>query len=188
MNSSIAATALTLLLHASSPWVIGQEREVDQGIYMTFQSEQDGWRIWRIDTKAGVECKAAKSAIGRPHATPLGYKDVLDGPAPRTEISAYMTFAIPYGPPAELRLAQDWFGTYRSGETQFRGVGERFFRSMDELQTNRKGLKIIEVNNVSWEYPALHLGMSEINAQFDLTGIDWAEAQVLACYKKNGSR
>lgn len=188
MNGFLTAAVMTLALQASSAWVIGQEREVDQGTYITLQAEQDGWRIWRVDTKAGVECKAAKSSIGQAHAVPLGYKDALFGPAPRMEISAYMTFAVPYGPPSELRLAQDWFGTHGYGQTQFRAVGERFFQSIAELKNNREGLKVIEVNNVSYEYPAIYVGMSEVNAQFDLTGIDWAEAQVLSCYKMTKSR
>jgi hypothetical protein len=188
MNGFLAAAAMTLALQASSAWVIGEEREVDQGTYMTLQAQQDGWRIWRIDTKAGVECKAAKSPIGRPHATPLGYRAALNGPSPRTEISAYIPFTLPNAPPSQLQVSQDWFGTHGYGETQFRAVGERFFRSMNELRSNREGLKIIEVNNVSWEYPAIHVGMSEVNARFDLTGIDWAEAQVLACYKMPAPR
>lgn len=183
MNGLLAAAAITFVLQSSSAWVIGQEREVDQGTYMTLQAQQDGWRIWRVETQAGVKCKAAKSAIGLAHAVPLGLRDALYGPAPRTEIVAYKHFRVPGDPPNEVQLAQNWFGTHGYGETQFRAIGERFFQSINKLKESRKDLKIIEINNVSWQYPSIYRGRSEISAQFDLSGIDWAEAQVLACYK-----
>jgi hypothetical protein len=183
MISSIATIAAAFLLQASGTWVIGEEQEVDQGTFMTWQSEQDGWRVWRIETRDGVECRAAKSASGLAPATPLGFGDALDGPPPRTEISAFVMSDYLHMNPTAPQLSQDWYGTHGFGTTQYRAPGERFFESINTLKAKRTGLSLIEINNVSYEYPSIFRGRSELNATFDLTGIEWAEAQVLACYQ-----
>lgn len=188
MIAMFAAAATALFLQGSSAWAVGQEREVDQGVYMTLQAEQDGWRLWRIETASGVECRAAKSAVGQGHAAPAGYEEHLDGPVPRTEISAFVMPTYGLTPPAGPQVSQDWYGTHGFGTTQFRAPGDRFFRPIESLRTHRSGLTLIEINNVSYEYPRIYHGRSELNATFDLTGIEWAEAQVLACYAMPAAR
>ena len=57
-------TATQLSAGVYTNWPIGVEREVDEGVYMRLLSVSDGWRIWRIETKDDVDCRAIKSAIG----------------------------------------------------------------------------------------------------------------------------
>jgi len=169
----IVATLLFALQTAN--WPIGTEREVDEGTYMQVLASQDGWRIWRTETSAGVYCRAVKSARGRPHPIPLGFHSALFRGTPFLEIgwNSYSSEMDFY-----------WRTTYLGNvEIKYRQPGARFWEHRDNatFDPHETGENVIDVVLESWEYPELLVGKAEETATFDLDGLGWAEAEVAAC-------
>ena len=82
----VALTLASTVAHAQG-WVVGQEREVDEGVYARLVKPESGWRLWRFETKQGVTCKAVKSVKGQPHPVPVGVETVLFQGTPFIEIA-----------------------------------------------------------------------------------------------------
>src|SRR5262245_18557212 len=88
---SLIAVGAAITQSASSSaqatnWPIGQEREVDEGVYFTLLSSSNGWRIWKLETRSGLDCRAVKSAVGRPHPVPAGAGAVFTHGTPFIQI------------------------------------------------------------------------------------------------------
>lgn len=156
-------------------WPLGLEREVDAGIYMQAVAEDHGWRVWRVETKDGIRCKAVKPAEGQSAPVPLGTGSALFGATPFLSVSRGM-FGEPYW--------YSWNARY-SGRVsvKYRKPGERFWTEPGPLDFNGAaiGEGPIEVVVTSWRYPALLSGHSEEAATLDLAGVEWAQAEVTRC-------
>jgi hypothetical protein len=171
-----AVTGLTFAssAHAAS-WPIGVEREVDEGVYMQVVAVEQGWRIWRSETKGGVSCKAVKSARGRPHPEPVGVSWMMFNGTPFLEISWNR-----YG----AKFSYGWSTVhYDRIRLSYRAPGERFWedRNDDGFNADEVGEKLIELTITSYEYGAILVGRAEETAAFDLAGLNWAKAEVLKC-------
>lgn len=164
---------LALALPQEVSWPIGVEREVDTGVYMQVVSQQSGWRIWRIERRAGVSCQAVKSAKGRPHPIPVGVDSMMFRGTPFLTVS-HPTKDFSY------RWQAAHYGNVR---VQYRLPGARFWEEGAErvFPAEEIGEREIELAVRSWEYPAIYEGLVEESAVFDLAGLDWARTQVLAC-------
>lgn len=161
---------------AAQSWSIGQEREVDEGYYLKLLSTQNGWRIWQVDTKEGKSCRAIKSSAGRPHPNPVGVAAAFYGGTP------FLTVYIGY----QDKVSYGWQGAHLQGErVKFREPGARFWEEWkyDTDLAPWSGKKI-ELNIVTYEYPAIYEGRVEENAIFDLTGLDAAIAALRKCEGK----
>lgn len=167
--------ASILLLATAGAWTPGVEREVDEGTYMRFLSEQEGWRIWRIETKDHLSCKAVKAARGRSHPKPIGVSSLMYGDTPFLEV---------WGGGASSTISYRWFAA-RFGDVkiQYRKPGERFWEDVGVSGFNPDGVGEvpIEINVSSWEYPAISHGRVEEKAIFDLAGLAWAKDQLKSC-------
>jgi hypothetical protein len=157
-------------------WQIGQEREVDEGHYFKLLKIESGWRLWQIETKEGISCKAIKSARGRPHPQPLGVGSAFFGGTPFLTISSN-------------GRGQTWFmwqGQHLGTKgTKFREPTDRFWQDWkygtDLLPMDGK---VIELNIVSYEYPEIFVGRSEQNVLFDLNGLSSIVTEVVDCVAK----
>lgn len=177
MNDVLQSLILASLVFSQlqTSWPIGLEREVDAGTYMQVVASQYGWRIWKIDTRGGSQCKAVKSAIGRPHPIPLGVSSTMMRGTPFVEITWN---AQDHG------FSYRWTTThYGRVEIKYRSLGERFWEerenhnfSGDSLNESR-----YEIQLSSWEYPAILIGYAEESATFDFEGLAWAKSQVASC-------
>lgn len=171
LRATIAAIALTLPSVASAEsWAIGQEREVDEGTYMTLVAERDRWRVWRVETSYRVSCKAAKTPIGGGATEPAGYGDILTGNEPFIEINEFRG-----EPSARLRGRHGYGGKWRR-------PGERFWEDLIALKdlASADG-ETVEVVIETWRHPNLRIGLVNQEARIDMTGAKWATEQVLAC-------
>jgi len=173
--------ALTIALFAASvasantTWSVGQEREVDEGYFFKLVKAHVGWRLWRIETETGVECRAVKSATGRPHPTPLGYTVNFSGGEP--------FFVIYYSRSSGLK--HFWKGADIAGsEVSLRRAGEKFW-SDETASTTYSDSEKLEVNIVTWEYPAVLVGRREVRGAFDMTGLAEMSAAVEACSRSD---
>jgi len=158
----------------SSDWRMGQEREVDEGIYMTLMSSFDGWRIWKIETSSGLDCRAIKSAAGRPHPVPVGAGAVFYRGTPFIQIMK--GYRAPY------RFS---WGTVHWGKVrvQYRKPGDRFWESMNENEDDLLHLdgEKIEIHLTSWEYPEILVGFAEEKAVIDFSGMSKAMKAMDQC-------
>lgn len=164
--SAIATSIVFVAASANSAiyykWAVGQEREVDAGVYAKLVAQRNGWRLWRFETVNGVHCKAIKPAIGRPAPVPLGVNSVMHGGVPRIEL---------YFPnPVTTRSSVE--GTYSGGAAQVRAVGDRFWTDADDVDLAEMDGRVVEVVVKSWEYPAVLVGYAEDRGSVSLVGID----------------
>lgn len=159
---------------AGGRWTIGEEREVDAGTYMRLTANQQGWRIWRVETRSGAHCLAVKSARGRPHPAPLGVGSAFWGGTPSIRISGL----------DRSRLTYSWQAHHLGRvRVKTRPIGARFWDDVSSYgETSPFSSEApVEVHLTSWEYPELLIGLSEETAVFDPVGISWAEEQLRAC-------
>lgn len=72
---------------------------------------------------------------------------------------------------------------YGDVSVKIRALGDRFYEDVEKFIIDGKGPDegIYQVSVVSWEYPAIRIGRVEETAEFDMTGIRWAEQRVLEC-------
>lgn len=156
---------------AQAQWVLGQEREVDEGYYGKLIYQQSGWRVWRFENRNGVQCRAAKSARGKPHPVPLGFRDRLHDGTP------FISISRGYENSASVDLHGAW-----GYDRDWRSVGAKFWN--DELKLGdllaNEG-KAIEVHTATWEYPELHVGLVEERGVIDLSGLNAALAALASC-------
>lgn len=155
-------------------WPIGLEREVDEGFYMKVVAVENGWRIWRIETKSEVECRAIKSVRGQPHPIPVGVGGAFFRGTPNLMIYK--------GSRSNLTYA--WSGEHLNERTiQIRRPGDKFWKQIknyDSQELYRDGA-LLEVNVQSWEYPEIYVGLSDEKGIIDLTGLAAAQERVRTC-------
>lgn len=176
MFTTLAAIAATgALTQPQAQWAIGSEREVDEGVYMQVVASDQGWRVWKIETRTGVQCKAVKSAVGRPHPVPVGVSSMMARGTPFLEV---------LWRDDEHGFSYSW-GTEHYGKVRvkYRPVGARFWEERNNFDFDADDLaeQRLEVQLTSWEYPAILVGYAEEDAIFDLSGLEWAKGQVADC-------
>lgn len=162
-------------LAAVESWPNGTEREVDEGTYMKVVATKLGWRIWRIETKSGVDCKAVKSAIGRSHPEPIGVSSIMFKGKPFLEI---------WWDNYSSKFTYHWWTVhYGDVEVKYRTAGSKFWeeRNNGTFDADEIGEQQFELAISSWEYPELALGRAEEKAMFDLAGLPWAQTQMKIC-------
>lgn len=161
---------------ASEIWIVGKEREVGAGFYFRLVSQINGWRIWRIETEAGVDCRAIKSAIGRPHPVPLGVYAVFYRGSPFLTIFENSN-----------RPNFSW-STVHSGKvkTQYRQQGEKFWTDSPPDGGNLISFdgKKLELSITSYEYPAIYAGFAKETGIIDLAGLTAAIEALTQCNAK----
>jgi hypothetical protein len=160
-------------------WPVGLEREVDEGVYMSVVAQQDGWRIWKTETKSGFDCRAVKSAKGRTHPIPVGVGGALFGGTP------YLGIYRDY----KQQITYSWFTEhYDKVRIKIRQSDQKFWDEYDSRPDMAKyGEEIINVVASSWEYPEIYVGYVEEKAFFDLKGRGWAIDKVDECAAKKNS-
>jgi hypothetical protein len=188
--------AAALLAQVPPQWPIGTEREVDEGVYMQVAEVEQGWRIWRIETKDGVRCQAVKSARGQPHPAPLGVGSAYFGGTPYlVVVAARHDDGLSYRPRRSWDGGQTspqqmagfhyfWHARHHGGvRLKYRLIGERFWTEPGPLEFDATavGERPIEVVVTSWEYPAIFVGHSEETGVLDLIGLVWAQEQLRSC-------
>jgi hypothetical protein len=179
---AIHVSALFLCSEAAAAdnWPIGKEREVDEGTYMQVVAANMGWRIWRIETKSGVDCKAVKSAKGQVHPEPLGVSSGMFKGKPFLEIWHNKT-------PSQFfpeKFTYRWWTTHSgSVRIKYRTPGSKFWEERTQVKFNADGIveQQFEIVLTSWEYPELYEGFAEQKGIFDFTGLSWAKSQVVIC-------
>lgn len=175
------ATALTLASAPvfAAPWQIGQEREVDEGYYLTLLKSEHGWRLWQVETKDGTRCQAIKSAKGRPHPVPLGVAEHFTGGTPYLIVSKGNKGFAQFGRLHRFELK----GRHGSGEgVQFRKPNDRFWTKWAyDLNLDDRDGQLIEVSITSWQYPHSRVGMASETGIIDLTGLAEMVKEVEGC-------
>ena len=168
-----AAAALALfLVPPPQAWTVGTEREVDEGVYMKIVAAEQGWRIWRIETVDGVDCRAYKSAQGRRHPVPVGVKSMMD--------RSGTPFLEVYWFEGLNKFYAEWHAVHYRGRATYRVPGDRFWED-DAPDPATVTEQVVEVVMKSWEYPEILVGYAEERARFDFTGIRWAQEAVRSC-------
>ena len=114
----VAAAAL-----AQQAWPIGVEREVDEGVYMSVVAAEQGWRVWKIETATGTDCRAYKSAQGRRHPVPAGYRSMM-----AREGTPFLEIRWNEG---LGRYYAEWNTVNYVGSTKYRVPSERFWTEGD---------------------------------------------------------
>lgn len=164
--------ALTMMT-STQTWTVGTEREVDEGVYMKVIAAQEGWRVWRIETRSGVQCRAYKSARGRRHPVPVGVNSMMD--------RIGTPFLEVYSDSASSAFRSEWHGAHYGGmRAKYRIPGARFWEDTPpdpETVVERP----VDVSVDSYEYPAIFEGKAEERAILDLAGIRWAVEAVRTC-------
>lgn len=172
---------------AADQWSSGQEREVDEGYYMSVRATKDGWRIWQTETRDGTTCKAVKSAKGRPHPIPVGYAAALYKGTPFLTVLATGAWR------SVDKYRFSW-STVHSGNAslQVRQPGDKFWLKGDggildpenvgtSFDPTSLGEGELEIVMSSYEYPTIYRGHVEEKAIFDTTGLAWAKGQLDLC-------
>jgi hypothetical protein len=168
--AGVAAAAATIPAQAQS-WTVGTEREVDEGYYFKLAYSAQGWRVWSIETRAGVDCRAIKSAKGRPHPEPLGVAATFFRGTP------YIMLATNRGRPIRLTLHGLW-GT----DEDWRRPGDRFWNeSLSWSDIAELDGEQIEVHTATWEYDTILVGLEDERGVIDLAGLDDAVAALRKC-------
>lgn len=177
MSSPISGAATRAL-----PWHVGEEREIDAGLYMTLVSEISGWRIWREEGSGGKNCVAVKPANGVRQPTPLS-SYMFHGGYPAIAVSETTVMG-------NKRIDWQLLGAYYQPQTQeFRNKGDRFYVHRPDLFASSSewdriltyGDRAIEVHVGSWRYPAISVGFSEQYGIIDLSGLSKAVEAMKAC-------
>ncbi|WFL76867.1 hypothetical protein P7228_12810 [Altererythrobacter arenosus] len=162
----------------AQPWKVGDEREVDEGYYLTLLSSESGWRVWQIETREGIRCSAVKSAEGKPHPEPIGVADHFWRGTPYLVVSKGHQFGS-LGRIWRFRLQ----GVHGKGQkTQFRKVGDRFWTDWKHsLDLSPMAGERIEVAISSYEYPHSLVGGAHEKGVLDLDGLSKVVEAVEAC-------
>lgn len=170
----IALLAATAML-AAQDWSVGQEREVDAGVYMRLVAEERGWRVWRAETRSALRCKAVKATRGGAEPAPIGVGAFMYGTSPFVEVRIN---------PLTRRPESEWRGQW-IGEpsVKYRFEGARFWEEprSTTFDIAPLGERSIEVMVTTYQYPDINWGRSELTGVIDLAGREWAIAQVRAC-------
>lgn len=189
MDALLFTAIATSMFFQSNSWTLGQEREVDAGVYMSIHSQNEGWRIWKIETEDGISCRAVKSAEGRPHPIPVGVGSAFHRGTPFIEISIYRDGTIPG---QTERYSSTWKTThYGDVRFQWRKIGARFFESPASTIETFSLPQVFDAREVdeeryeirleSWRYPSISQGYSLESAIFNFSGLEWAEREVRSC-------
>ena len=169
-----ATSPLSTEAFAASNWAIGQEREVDEGYYLKLLKTQNGWQLWRIESKSEVECRAVKSAIGRPHPVPIGATVGFGTGEP---------FIVLYWSSHSHSVNHFWEGpNFENTRVEVRRIGQKFWDQERKDAAYRDGDRL-EVNIVSWEYPEIRVGYDETRGVFDLAGLEAMRTEVASCFR-----
>lgn len=173
---AVLGAALAAVPAYAQNWSIGQEREVDEGYYLKLLAVHNGWRLWRVETKSGISCMAIKSAVGRPHPQPVGVGAGFYGGTPFLIVNKGYKGNISYG----------WQGEHLSDERmKFRDLGARFWEEWKyDFDLSPWDGKRVEVNIVTYEYPAINVGRADETAIMDLTGLSAISKAVEQCEGK----
>ena len=151
-------------------WVIGHEREVDEGVYFKLLMVKSGWRLWKIETSSSIECRAIKSAKGQPHPVPIGAGAMFGLGEPFFEVWSY-----------DNKIRYNWHGeTFKNSNVQVRHVGEKFWSKHQNTTDYTEGA-LVEVNVIGWEYPAVKAGYHESFGVIDMTGLDEMKQIISEC-------
>ncbi len=179
-NMIVAITAACVSLTTSGSaaiyqsWPVGVEREVDNGVYYTLLKVSAGWRVWKLETKNGVECRAVKSVEGRPHPIPIGV-----GAAFATGTPFLMIYS------GGMRLTRFSWTAQHFGKAriQYRAIGEKFWNdgSMSQDDLRHFDGQRVGVSLTSWEYPELLVGYSKEVAVMNFSGLNAAIEAVENC-------
>lgn len=177
----LVATAALATVPAKSAiyrsWAVGQEREVDEGVYAKLVAQSNGWRLWQFETTTGKQCFAIKSAVGRPHPVPVGVSNFFTGGTPFLKL--YSAYAKIY---ADLQGEH-----YRSTTNEFRAPGERFWAKISDETLSPLDGKTVDVHVISWEYREIMVGMADEKAKLSLAGLGSIKAQLLECERSQAS-
>lgn len=161
----------------SRAWAVGQEREVDPGVYARLVAQRLGWTLWRFETQHDFSCHLVRQVAGSPQPHPLGVGEVLYNGSAFLEVVYYAEAG------ASMHVSYQLNGRYGSGATrEYRRLGARFFGEMS-FEGNLLPFdgQVIEVHVVSWEYPASHVGMSDETGLINLTGLREMDEAARAC-------
>ena len=154
--------ALSASIPVRQNWAVGEEREVDEGIYFKLIKVEKGWRLWRLETRGGIECRAVKSARGKVHPIPIGAGAMFGFGEP------YITIWKHRG-----KLLYSWKGVdFDNSMVQIRRAAAKFWDT-DEGDEVFADSDVVEVNISSWEYPDVRVGYHETKGVLDFTG--WSE-------------
>lgn len=160
----------------TAPWRIGDEREVDDGIYFRLISSEQGWRLWRIETRDDIECRAVKSAVGKLHPIPLGVGALFYSGDP------FIPYIVLYRAYTGT-LSYSWKGRHlETKRVRFRKTGDRFWEDDNGRVAHQDGARL-EVNVGSWEYPELMVGWNESRGVIDLSGWGEMARRVMDCHR-----
>jgi hypothetical protein len=172
--ASISFVASSALPAVYTKWSIGMEREVAEGIYMKLIGISEGWRIWRIETRNDVDCRAVKSAIGRPHPIPAGAGAVFMLGTP------FLMIMKGYQSPHSFSWNTTHWGDV---EGQYRLVEEKFWSPLKERSDDLSQFdgKTLEISLTSYEYPAVNVGFAKETGRIDLKGMGAAIAAIDKC-------
>lgn len=167
----VALVVGVVLLVAAAPWTVGGEREIEPGVYAKLFSAQDGWRVWRFETRRGGHCAAVKAAGGAP-LTPIGPHNFA-GPKPHIQIVKSIGY-----PERQWSVAGRW-GSLRG---EYRLPGERFYTPIDDdPRISTLDGRAVDLHIASWEYPSLRAGLADERGAVSLTGLNAALAKLEAC-------
>jgi hypothetical protein len=172
--ASISLISFSALPAVYTKWSIGMEREVAEGVYMKLVAVSDGWRIWRIETRNDVDCRAIKSAIGRPHPIPAGAGAVFMLGTP------FLMIMKGHKSPYSFSWETTHWGDV---EGQYRLAGEKFWSPLKERSDDLSQFdgKTLEISLTSYEYPAVNVGFAKETGKIDLMGMGAAIASVDQC-------
>lgn len=168
----IGAVLALALVQPQTAWAVGVEREVDEGVYMRVVAAEQGWRVWRIETRDAVDCRAYKSAQGRRHPVPVGVGSMMAR-------SGTPFLEVFWSEPLN-RFYSEWHAVHYRGRVKYRTPNERFWEE-SAPNPNTAEERVVEVVADSWEYPEILVGHAEEQATFDLAGLRWARTAVKEC-------
>jgi hypothetical protein len=174
MVASTSAMTLPVSAAVYTQWSVGMEREVAEGVYMKLMSVSEGWRIWGIETKSEVDCRAIKSAVGRVHPIPAGAGAVFFRGTPF--LMVYKGYQTPH--------TYSWNTTHWGDvDVQYRLPGEKFWSPMNKYEDDLSQFngKKLEISLTSWEYPDINVGYAKETGVIDLAGMNAAVAAVDQC-------
>ncbi len=163
----------------SQGWNLGVEREYTPGRYAKLLSVFEGWRLWRFESVSGVDCRAVKPAIGKPHPVPGGNTTMMEG-APPFVVMNY---------DHEGKLVWEFEGEFGdTGSIDWRRENERFYTRYLPFQISDMERRILDgqfvdtlahldgetisVLIITWEYPSpLYINESKLTAKFNFLGL-----------------
>lgn len=155
-------------------WHIGEEREVDEGAYVRLVEELGGWRIWRVEFKTGVQCRASRGIAGSLGPVP-GPGALFISPEPYA-----FSMVSKNG-----RVSHFLEGRWRGGRAEYRLKGQRFWTEF-VFSTDLTALdgEQVDVHVDSWRYPAIRVGHADQRGTVDFAGYKAALAAALKCATK----